>query len=549
MFAVVSPAMAADGARGGPLQIVTVGPDTNCDENDLQSAINNAADNTELRLQAGTFTGNFDIFGTDLTIRGGYLDCDDANPGGSSTLDAADSGRPLLVGSSNSSSEVYLENLFIENGSVADDGGGIEIDGSDAHHEVTLDNVTVRFNHADGYGGGVFMTGDSDMRLRLTGSTTILGNDAGVAGSNGAGEGGGIYCRGVGSAGFIQFEDGLVSLNSSVNTGGGISLQGCNLFMDSDAQVAFNDAGSVGGGIAAKLDSDVTVSGGGSDSIVNNSASADGGGVFAADDATLDLRDAVIRDNSADAGGGLFMRDNAVLTMGQSGSAPCSASACSTLRDNSATAGGGLLMSGGTASITRTRIEGNSATGNGSVASLVGGASLRIESSVVYENPGLDLFRLAIDGELEIAWSTVADNAAESGSPEIIRLTPDDVTTTALRLVSSIFWNPGRDVLLLNDGLGSNYSAEYDCLVSNELATLSGFTRSVVDDPLFVDPGDDDYHLQSMSPAIDACDDTNAPTVADIDGDSRGRDIGAPSMLVFDIGADESGLFSDRFEQ
>lgn len=143
----------------------------------------------------------------------------------------------------------------------------------------------------------------------------------------------------------------------------------------------------------------------------------------------------------------------------------------------------------------------------------------------------------------------MADNAADSGSPEIIRFTPDDMTMTSLRLVSSIFWNPGRDVLFLNDDLGSNYSAEYDCLVSNELATLSGFTRSVVDDPVFVDPADDDYHLQATSPAIDACDDANAPTVGDIDGDSRGRDIGAPSTLVFDIGADESGLFSDRFEQ
>jgi len=133
----------------------------------------------------------------------------------------------------------------------------------------------------------------------------------------------------------------------------------------------------------------------------------------------------------------------------------------------------------------------------------------------------------------------------------LIRLRASDSDLPSLSMFSNIVWNPGRDVLFVNDIFGDDFSTEFDCLVSNELATLTGATRSFVDDPLFVDAAADDYHVQETSPAIDACDDSNPPTAADIDGDDRGRDFGSASAQVFDIGADEVwfGIFADRFEQ
>jgi hypothetical protein len=52
------------------------------------------------------------------------------------------------------------------------------------------------------------------------------------------------------------------------------------------------------------------------------------------------------------------------------------------------------------------------------------------------------------------------------------------------------------------------------------------------EDPLFVDPTNDDYHLSYNSPCKDAGAAENAPDI-DFDGDSR------PQGLVYDIGADE----------
>jgi len=59
-------------------------------------------------------------------------------------------------------------------------------------------------------------------------------------------------------------------------------------------------------------------------------------------------------------------------------------------------------------------------------------------------------------------------------------------------------------------------------------------------DPLFVDPTNDDFHLQTGSPCIDTGD-NSAPGLpaTDIDGESRIQDGDGDSVALVDMGADE----------
>ena len=289
--------------------------------------------------------------------------------------------------------------------------------------------------------------------------------------------------------------------------------------------------------------------------IGGNSAQSDGGGIAANDSSELEIFNASISDNSADRdGGAIALRMGSILTMEPSSASACELDACSVIEGNSARSGGGIYIfdSDTNAVVRQTFFSGNTnqSTSEGSVGSVNDG-TLLFEGNVIHENSGTELFQVTRAGTLTIAWSTLADNTAASGDPALIALRADDTDTPSVSLYSNAIWNPGRDVLFINELFGSNYATEFDCLISNELATLTGFTRSFVDDPEFVDSAGDDYHLQTSSPAIDACDDANPPVAADLDGDPRGRDYGASSAQVFDIGADEVwfGIFSDRFEQ
>jgi hypothetical protein len=58
--------------------------------------------------------------------------------------------------------------------------------------------------------------------------------------------------------------------------------------------------------------------------------------------------------------------------------------------------------------------------------------------------------------------------------------------------------------------------------------------------PRFVSPSRGDYHLRSVSPAIDAGSAANAPAY-DVDGDPRPQDGDGDGIAAHDIGADEWG--------
>lgn len=556
-----APMSMAVAERGGTLNTITVGPGPDCDEPNLQTALWEAEDNTELRLENVTFNGDFDVDPIrNLVIQGGFDTCSDDSPSFSSTLDAGGVGIPLTIGQNATGSEVTLKDINLQGGGpgTASSGGGLRIISNQGAHDVTLVDVRIQNNSSSGSGGGIRIVGGPDSRLRIRGDTVIQNNSV-TGGTAGVYAGGGIHCSGINGGPLISFDSGLIFSNEAEGSGGGINLDGCRLSINARGflrGVISNTAAS-GGGIAASRGSVVVVQGSSTElvNISGNSADGPGGGIVAGGTTELEIFNASIDSNSSTNDGGAFhLLDDATLLMEPASASACENDTCSVIEGNSARSGGAIYIAdaGVSATIRQSRIHGNTNQGSseGAVAGVNDG-SLTLEGNFIYENSGTELFRITNDGSLTIAWSTLSDNSASSGDPALIRLRASDTDLPSLSLLSNIIWNPGREVLFVNETFGSSYSTEIDCVISNELATLTGFTRSFVDDPEFVDPSADDYHLQATSPAIDACDDANPPIADDIDGDSRGRDYGNASAQAFDIGADEVwfGIFADRFEQ
>jgi len=98
----------------------------------------------------------------------------------------------------------------------------------------------------------------------------------------------------------------------------------------------------------------------------------------------------------------------------------------------------------------------------------------------------------------------------------------------SITLLNSIMWNDSDyDIYFpVNGGSGNSVSMYYSCIqggIPNVNATVNWGEGNITDDPLFIDPENGDFHLQSNSPCIDSGD--PAPIYLDYDG-SR-NDIGA----------------------
>ena len=249
---IVGTAVAANAQeRGGTLNTITVGPGADCEYSDLQSAINAAPDNTELRLENETFTGNFEIDSKqNLVIQGGFDSCSEASPGFSSSLDAAGSGRPLQIEASVPGSEVTLRDINLKGGNTPNNesGAGLQIVSNQGAHEVTLENVIVSNNTSGSNGGGIQILGAPDSRLKIRGDSIIQNNSATGGLLN---LGGGISCSGFNGGPLITFDSGLIFNNSAEDSGGGIFVDGCRLLVNARGVfqgVIGNSAGGSGGG-------------------------------------------------------------------------------------------------------------------------------------------------------------------------------------------------------------------------------------------------------------------------------------------------------------
>jgi hypothetical protein len=156
----------------------------------------------------------------------------------------------------------------------------------------------------------------------------------------------------------------------------------------------------------------------------------------------------------------------------------------------------------------------NAATGSGAGVYLYGygsqGTSGAAVNNTIADNDGPDAIRMNNDVTLTLTNNIIANHAIG------VHTSGGGVISAAYTL---FFHNPGGDIV----GGGT-------------VASTNAITGT---DPLFVNPAQDDYHLQSGSPAVDAGHPAGVPPAppTDIDGDPR------PIGPRVDIGADERRVY------
>ena len=351
---------------------------------------------------------------------------------------------------------------------------GITVEGT----QVTINNCQVHDNNGPTGGGiAVFQSGDMPT-LTLTNSEIY---------SNSSDRGGGVLIsRGIAGAGHIIsntiIRNNTVTGDSMADGGGGVNLNGVP---------------------------DITIS------------------------------NSVIKDNmttNAYSGGGLYVGQVPDPDFGVGDGLVVSDSIISGNTSNSW--GGGVLSDLSKVTFIRSSITGNTAASyGGAIAQTSAGFPMSFENCILVDNQASTGGMAHAKGTLDIINSTVANNQATSQGGAIY----NQVATTTIR--NSIFWgNLEAGLSNIAYSLGGTITISDSILqngndndFTNEpvfrgyvTPDISGFMSG--DDPWFV--GDEDYHIQAFSPAVDNANATYAPAL-DIDGQSR------PQGAADDIGADE----------
>ncbi len=231
-----------------------------------------------------------------------------------------------------------------------------------------------------------------------------------------------------------------------------------------------------------------------------------------------------------------------------------------TIQNGSATWGSGVSVVATAPTILSNIIQNNESP-IGAWGAGVGGVygSPIIEQNLLRHNSGDSQPLSGVISFVNDSSPLVADNLFVSNScPAITLLLPVDSAPVVIN--NTIVGNPvgisasinGLGIfennILFNNGVGA--AVDGNIVWANNLVfggsilyigqDLTGTNGNISADPLFVDPANPDFHLQSGSPAIDAGDDA-APFLPEIDFDGNPRVVAGhtPGPAVVDMGAYE----------
>jgi parallel beta-helix repeat protein len=380
-----------------------------------------------------------------------------------------------------------LTGNLVANNHTSSGGGGLDIAG--AIGDFLISDNTVRENSAL-QGGGINIRG-SIARIqanRVESNTT-------TPSSNG---GGGLYVDAGASGAYVLVSGNQVLSNSTSNQGGGLLVLG-----------------------------HVDVLG---NTIQGNSASS-GGGMVAA--ATGTIGDNLIGGNTAGIGGGIRVVNPRGLLLERN-----------RIIGNQATDGdgGGMSLWGGffmDLALDGSQVFGNSATTKGGGIYLecpVGVDPVDLSNIVLADNlaaTGSGLYLTNCDAN--IAYSTVASNRGEGGDGIGFYLRDPSGGDASYSLENSIVVDQATGVYVESGSaaLEATFWGSGDWANDADTGgpgTIDPGTYSYQGDPAFVDPANQDYHIEEGSPVIDK----GVDTWVSVDMDGQGRPLGKT-----DIGADE----------
>lgn len=287
---------------------IVINKDTGVDYgNDLQAAIEDA-DEDQVLILDGTFTGNFTI-ATSLKLKG---------KNNSVVIDGGQAGSVLTITGDNDleTIDVFLNGLTIQNG-FATNGGGIFA----TFTNLKLNVVEVKENEAIITGGGIASEQGS---LFITNSSINR---------NTAATGGGI--NNVDGPLAIKFSE-INRNEATVSNGGGILTNSSNVTI-SNSQITRNTAVIAGGGIANSKGSATSLD---ACDILLNSAGI-GGGIHNEERLTITNSSTINENIAATLGGGLFNASvNAIASIFDS-----------EFKNNTAIAGGAIFNDGATLNV------------------------------------------------------------------------------------------------------------------------------------------------------------------------------------------------------
>jgi len=301
-----------------------------------------------------------------------------------------------------------------------------------------------------------------------------------------------------------------------------------------------NGRGGEGGGVTVE-DSSPTIT----NNVIKNNQACDGGGIGIGFGSPL-IRLNTITGNgnnfcSGGGGGGISIRGASSVEILDN-----------VISDNVSTNGGGISMFGaGTPIIKRNIIKGNNAMGGqGGGLYMVNVSDALIVQNLITGNQAVSggglywLVPSPARGPILVN-NTIADNNATSIGSSIVADGFDDRTELTNNIMVAKpgqfglycggLFNQAQPIIRFNN-IFSVDGLAYGGTCSNKTGTDGNISA----DPQFTNPAQGDYHLQQVSPSIDAGDNLtpNLPET-DIDGDPRILDGDLNGTATIDMGVDE----------
>lgn len=341
---------------------------------------------------------------------------------------------------------------------------------------VTLENMIITNGNIDGNGGGIYSYNDLTLRNVKIFSNTAIAN---------FGLGGGICVDNA-----LTLIDVEVFGNTApAGAAGGVLANGIATIIDS--RVEQNSSLFSSGGIGTNADLIL------SNTMVLNNVSGTGGGVTSLGAITVTGGHFEFNIATNDFAGGLL----ADTTLNLSGTA---------FIGNSAQNQGGAIYIGGT----------------GGGESRVINALLANNTSTSNQGAGLYLAAWDSGSSLDIIHTSISGLVVDNGQAVYIKDGTVNITNTIIASYTTGI-----------EQVGGTVREDYNLFFGNTTnlsGTISSGGNSIVGNPAFTDPANNDYHLAAGSAAIDTG--TNAGVKSDFENDLR------PLGNGYDIGYDESNL-------